>query len=366
MYTDPSGYRYQPSGWVKGRDKYAAPVITAIISVLACNMGAVGCYAAINAASAVFTTLYRGGSISDALKAGLFSLASSALFYGAGQAADGIASEAIDAYLRGEIEHTTMQALVGAFGDGPLALGRIALHAAAGCFTSAISGADCGSGAASAAVGKAFQLAGASTEFGRSDVGGLIIAAIGGCAGGAAGSRGNSAEGCVGGAATAVAGYLFNQKSQSNRRGGRTLESYFEEMQILRLEVQNAKLVRLIEVLGGQAPVIASANGEITVSTIKILQERLLETVSRADANARAQFRRDEVVRIKLTDSGTYNWSRDQLDFIRSTGKLPEGYEIHHRAPIISHPELAGSQSNLQILSRPQHVLTHREMRALQ
>jgi hypothetical protein len=228
--------------------------------------------------------------------------------------------------------------------------GHVASHALVGCASVTMAGGNCKAGAMaagfSALAGPSISsVAGDNFEtnlLGRMMVGGVASKLSGGE--------------FANGALSAAFEYLYNNRG----RTGRTLRSYFEQMAEFQLEVQAAILRSQIQSLGGTVPNFVSAAGGVSRSQVETLQTQLEAQVTRVDINARSQYRRDEVAQVKLTGGGRYEWTREQLEYIRTNGKLPEGYAIHHIRPIIQNPLLAGTQSNLQVLSRAEHVMAHK------
>jgi len=58
------------------------------------------------------------------------------------------------------------------------------------------------------------------------------------------------------------------------------------------------------------------------------------------------------------TGKGSRDWTADQIDELLSTGKV-KGYVGHHMKSVKGYPELAGDPSNIQFLTRQEHLLAH-------
>ncbi len=49
----------------------------------------------------------------------------------------------------------------------------------------------------------------------------------------------------------------------------------------------------------------------------------------------------------------------EQIDYIRTYGKLPEGIDVHHCYNVANYPDMAGDITNLEFLTREEHQLAH-------
>ena len=47
------------------------------------------------------------------------------------------------------------------------------------------------------------------------------------------------------------------------------------------------------------------------------------------------------------------------MEFIRSTGRLPTDFEIHHVRNVANYPDLAADYANLELLSHDAHRAAH-------
>jgi RHS repeat-associated protein len=138
-----------------------------------------------NAAIAGFTSgVVSGGG----LKGGLRSAFSAVLFHGIGQGFGNVG-----------------------WANPEQMLGAMAAHAVAGCVSHAISGGDCGQGAAAAALSKAFSpaLPGANATMGEKVMGTIASAILGGTASHLGGGK------FANGAVTAAFGYVMNNLSNA-------------------------------------------------------------------------------------------------------------------------------------------------------
>jgi RHS repeat-associated protein len=202
-FTDPSGYCFLGCFW--------KPIFKAIGTFFKQNWGAIlqiaatamcwgnpVCGAIVGSATSAFVVGVSGGSLGDALRAGLTSAATVVAMWGVGELTGGF-NGVLDAKLGGH---------------GPLAPGseahlfNIAGHALVGCASSVARGSNCGSGALAGAIGPTVApgLKGQTFEFR------LVANTVMGGAASIAGG-GTFANGAV----TAAFGYLFNSMWHSRR-----------------------------------------------------------------------------------------------------------------------------------------------------
>ena len=67
---------------------------------------------------------------------------------------------------------------------------------------------------------------------------------------------------------------------------------------------------------------------------------------------------KNEVEQVMRTGKGTRDWTTDQIDELLTTGKV-KGYVGHHMKSVKGYPELAGDPTNIQFLTRQEHLLAH-------
>lgn len=65
-----------------------------------------------------------------------------------------------------------------------------------------------------------------------------------------------------------------------------------------------------------------------------------------------------EVEQVILTGKGSRDWTAEQIDELLTTGKV-KGYVGHHMKSVKGYPELAGDPTNIQFLTRQEHLLAH-------
>ena len=106
-----------------------------------------------------------------------------------------------------------------------------------------------------------------------------------------------------------------------------------------------------------------SVNGESVNETyVAALRDRFIATVNRVDAAARAAYRRDEIQGLRISNIGgasNRTYTDAEVAFVRRTGRLPDGYVVHHTEWVSQAPLLAGTRSNLIIRTTPEHYSDH-------
>lgn len=181
-FTDPTGYfKLFGMKWSEIRRPVAAIAVAWL-------MGPLGPWAIFgnNLANAMVAGFMSGLAGSGGnFQAGLQGMGASMLFFGAGQLANGLNA-------------------AGASGFANAGIGRAALHAVAGCISSAASGGNCGQGAASAFATKFLA---SNIDVGKGDIARLVkYAVIGGTASAIGGGK------FANGAVTGAFQYLMNEK----------------------------------------------------------------------------------------------------------------------------------------------------------
>ena len=186
--TDPSGFNWLTKTWKKA---WKSPIFRAVL-------GIVVAIAAPYLLHAIAPTLFVIGSLPTALATGALSgFASTGTLKGAltGAFTAGVM------FGVGEIAHTLKEAGVGGFDAG--GIGKVALHAGAGCITSVAGGGDCKTGALSGGVGELGNL----LPSGGREFNTFKAAMLGGIGSKIAGGKFED------GAVTGAFGYLFNDLS---------------------------------------------------------------------------------------------------------------------------------------------------------
>ncbi|HQR56457.1 MAG TPA: RHS repeat-associated core domain-containing protein [Burkholderiaceae bacterium] len=217
--------------YVNPKFRPIASIMVGVILALPSG-GASLAWTAADAAQVAFAGFASGATATGNLRGGFQGAGMALVFFGAGQAASAIGSNLSATGLEtafnlgNEAAGSGWSAAGNAFSSSG-GLGRAALHAAAGCASAAISGADCGRGALTAGLNKmlAGNLPGDQMPFGvvKYSVIGGTIASVGG---------GKFANGAMMGAFQ----YLFNELSATkmNRQGYTGLDSDLSEARNVR------------------------------------------------------------------------------------------------------------------------------------
>ena len=98
--------------------------------------------------------------------------------------------------------------------------------------------------------------------------------------------------------------------------------------------------------VAGKADDISDANKAISKST------------KSARSSAVQKAWKNEVELVETTGKGTRNWTSAELDELLTNGKV-KGYVGHHMKSVKGYPELAGDPSNIQFLTRKEHLQAH-------
>ena len=88
------------------------------------------------------------------------------------------------------------------------------------------------------------------------------------------------------------------------------------------------------------------------------IEATAIREVNNASSRAVNQVWRHEADTIRSGGSGTRDWTFQESRELLTRGRV-SGYEVDHIQPVSVRPDLAGSISNLQILSRSEHLRKH-------
>jgi RHS repeat-associated protein len=233
---------------------------------------------------------------------------------------------------------------------GRQATGRAIAHGVGGCVISTFEGGKCGQGAATAFLGKAITSRLNTTgylelDIARAGVVGGTLSSIGG---------GKFANGAMMGAFQ----YLFNAL-----RGQRFVR-YRESLNNTILEMQGRtyeSIIRAVNPGRSTFETISEPNSpRYTEQYVRYLETESIREVNNASARVKEQAWRNEVQAVREGSGGTRAWSFSESRELLSNGKV-SGYQVHHIEAIAINPSLAGSISNVRILSQPEHVQVHRQ-----
>ncbi len=282
--TDPSGYSWFSDKWKQiRRVAIAAVAVTICVSSAGAGCGLSAQMMVFSATMAARRTLDHGGTMRQAMSAAAFSAATSAVFYGVGQAY-GVVSEGMTA--------------TSAFAT------KVAMHGVAGCGVSAAGGGSCADGAVSSgiAAGYSFLSDANGAGFTNNDLGSIVEAGV------------------VGGGSRQLMGGSFSEGFEAGAAG-----QAYNALQLIPLAIVAGRAMiaaapRVAAAYRGWRAARNALNSDVANTTGKTVLGHFPEYKNLAESMGARRFNIPESVWNKMSEAERWGANQKFLDRMISRG----------------------------------------------